>query len=230
VNKNQYFVLFVFSLVLLCLVLPTYGQNVWEKKPYQQWSELDAEYALIRSPWGKDEREDGRSYSVNVRLHSALPIRQAIVRLKQIFLKYDKFTAADKAKFDSEVKDFLECPGCAKYYILTLRMLPIDLNALRELQGSSLDNLKPYIFLTNDKGERRTLAQYLPPVNGGERALFHETAVFFFERFDGQGKPLITTDNKEFYFTIDKKLFKGKMVEKFTFEVSKLLHNGEIIF
>src|ERR1043165_5828645 len=105
-------------------------------------------------------QDGGRSYSVNVRLHSALPLRQALVRRKQIRLDYDKLSTADKAKFDSDVKDFLECPGCAKYYILTLRIMPTDLNALRALQNSSLEELRQYVSLTNDKGERRNLVQY----------------------------------------------------------------------
>jgi hypothetical protein len=213
---------------LLYLVTPVDAQKVWEKKPYQQWSLSEVIQILSDSPWAQTqiEREEGReTYFITIRLRSALFVRQALVRQRQIHLNYDKFTPDDKARFDSDVKEFLECSDCSKYYIVTLGSKN-DSYPIRVVTESSLDKLKPYVSLTNDQGERRDLVHFIPPKSeGGE-------AMFVFARFDDQGKPLLTTSNKKFYFKIDEKLFEGKgpPVKKFTFEVSKLAEQGAIVF
>ncbi len=234
-NKNKHLALIASSLPLLFLSISTFGQNVCHKKPYQQWSYDEAVHIIADSPWAKFERLSDvlYVYSTNIRLHSALPIRQALVRRKQIRMNYDNFTATDKVKFDSAVREDLECPDCAKYYILTLSIIPTDQKVLGLLTGLSLDKLTQYVFLANDKGDRRNLVKFIPPTGGGSNALFFENAVFYFERYDEQGKPLLTIDNKKLYFSIDEKVFKGKLVppiSKVSFEASKLICNGKIVF
>lgn len=209
--------------IMMGITAPTYSQKAWEKKPYDQWSRSEVFTILMDSPWAqvRDEKFDSTEYSSVIRLRSALPIRQALVRQKQIFLNYHKFTAADKARFDSEVKEFLECPDCAKYYIVTL-----NTHAIRPLINLSLDDLKAYIYLANDKGERRQLVHFIPPKTEDAAAMF------VFQRFDDQGKPLITKDNKSFFFKIEDKLLERKTVplKRFTFEVSRMIQNGVIVF
>ena len=223
-------------LSLLCSGLPAHGQAAREK-PYQQWSYRDVADVLSNSPWSQMKQNNEDSHGgrgvVNVRLHSALPVRQALARSKQIALNYEKWTVAEKAKFDSEAKEFLECPGCAKYYILTYRILSRDsLEDRRKLRNLTLDELKSHVFLLNDKGERRDLALFMAPESGNRQSLVYGHAIFFFERFDEQGKPLLSTDNKKFYFQIDEKApnLKFLPVKKITFEIRKLIQNGEVVF
>lgn len=236
-NTIRRFMLAASLLAMLCAGITAYGQKVWEKKPYQQWSFRDVWDVLDDSPWSETKQNNEDSHGsrglVNVRLHSALPIRQALVRRRQIIRDYDQWTAADKAIFDSQVRDFLKCPGCAKYYILTYHIFPRDSSeARRKLKNLTLDDLKPYVFLINDKGERRRLANFMPPETVNKNSLVFEQAVFFFERVDEQGKPFLSLDNKKFYFQIGEKAphLKFLLVKKFTFEVRKLVHHGEIIF
>jgi hypothetical protein len=215
--------------------MSTFAQNVCFKKPYQQWSDAEAVHLIADSPWAKFDRlsEPTHLYSANIRLHSALPIRQALLRIKQIRMNYDNLIATDKLKFDSAIRESLECPDCARYYILTLTIRPTDQKILGLLTGLSRDKLTPYVFLANDKGDRRKLVKFIPPTGAGDDALFFENAVFYFERYDEQGKPLLTIDNKKLYFSIDDKVFKGKQVPpigKVTFEVSKLVCSGEVVF
>jgi hypothetical protein len=82
------------------LAAPTYSQKAWEKKRYDQWSPSEVFTILMDSPWAqvRDEKFESTEYSSVIRLRSALPIRQALVRQKQIFLNYHKFTAADKSE------------------------------------------------------------------------------------------------------------------------------------
>ena len=84
--------------------------------------------------------------------------------------------------------------------------------------------LQRRVSLSNDKGERRTAVK-LTFTKRNE-------VVFLFPRFDDQGKPLITASNMKFYFEVDEYLFRkeARALRKFTFEVSRLLQDGGVIF
>jgi hypothetical protein len=200
---------------------------------------------LVKSPWAQiyDERVHISSgpvnrYTVIVCLRSALPVRQALLRKKQIEMNYDKFTVADKTRFDTETREFLDCPDCAKYYIVTVRApgspasrlpnseLEMAFDVVGELKNLSLPGVKPYVTLRNDKGELRELVGFIPPKRDGGEALFA------FPRFDNQGRPLVTMTNKKFYLQIDEKLFEGRSIplKGFTFDVAPLTINNEVVF
>jgi hypothetical protein len=239
-------------LTLSLLVISHYGQKVWEKKAYTEWTLSDVVRILSDSPWAQTAIETtrfsynvpGQSYSATIRLRSALPVRQALVRQRQLTVNYDKLNAVDRARFDAETNEFLKCSDCMNYYMVTLASflpagsppvtlsdnvtftgnLGIDIAVV--LEHKSLADLKPYVHLTTDKGERRELVGFIPPKGRGKEAMF------VFRRFNDHGRPLITTDNKKFYFEIDKKVFKelGGPLKKFTFEVSRLVQNGQVNF
>ena len=220
--------LLVCALAVFCTLPSTFGQKVWEKKPYSEWSMAEVVRVLDDSPWAQTQIERGEAdFSVTVRLRSALPIRQALIRQRQLHLNYEKFPPAEKARFDADAKLFLDCADCAQYYIVTLDSPfnhPSPLRALKEL---SSEELKPNVSLVNDKGERRELVGFIPPKGEGEEALF------LFRRFDDQGRPLLTSDSKRFSFKIEPRVFEGKTpvpVKKFTFDVPKLLRAGEVEF
>src|SRR5687768_18066364 len=100
---------FILILILLCLVAPARAQKVWEKKPYQQWSMSEVVQILSDSPWAQTQIEKVNdafgTYFITARLRSALFVRQALVRQRQIHMNYDKFTPADKTRFDADVKE-----------------------------------------------------------------------------------------------------------------------------
>jgi hypothetical protein len=239
-------------LTLSLLVVSHNSQKVWEKKPYAEWTLAEVLRILTDSPWAQTAFETtrfsynvpGQSYSATIRLRSALPVRQALVRQRQLAVNYDKFNAADRARFDAETSEVLKCADCMKYYIVTLASLlpagspPVTLSDNVTLTGNlgidigvalerkSLNDLKAYVHLRNDKGERREMVGFIAPAGRGKEAMF------VFRRFDEHGRPLITTDNKKFYFEIDKEVFRevGGPLKKFTFEVSKLVQNGQVNF
>jgi hypothetical protein len=222
-KKMQRFLLLSSLAGIVFLAVPAHSQKVWEKKPYTLWSLSDTRGILMDSPWAqlRTEKVYADEHTTIIRLHSALPIRQALVREKQIDLNYHKFNAADKARFDSEVKEFLECPDCRKYYMVTL-----SAEALTPLRHLSLQELKPYVYLANENGERRGLVSFVGP--GAETS----KVTFVFERFDDQGKPLININNKKLYFKIEDKLLESKTVpiHGFSFEVSRMIQNGVVVF
>src|SRR5262249_7860382 len=66
-------------------------------KPMEQWTQKEAENLLIDSPWAQTlgggvaaDQQTLTGTTVTIRLRSALPIRQALARLRQLKSKYDK--------------------------------------------------------------------------------------------------------------------------------------------
>ena len=205
---------------------------------------------LYDSPWAEtDIKADGKTYQgnvpfyppdttylVQVRLFSALPVRQAIVRRMQLSVPYSELNTAQRADFDAEVQGLLNCPACAEYYIVMLRSSGED-NLRTATRGDSYaidvvgllkrlpdDELRRHVSLLNDKGERRNATR----VSFTKR----NEILFLFPRFDDQRNPLITGANKKFYldfddFVIDKS---QRALKKVTFEVKKITQGSEVIF
>ncbi len=242
-KQHKPFARLTFLLIACCLNFTAYGQKdkkdkpkIWETKPYQEWTKKEAEQILTASPWASNH-----SFEIDIssehftiepltvqraiaRLRSALPLRQAFVRRKQLSIKYDKLKADKKADFDAEVKEFLECAPCAKYYIVTLELF--NTSYLKAFEKSPEDKREAHVFLINDKGERRNLV-HLRREN--------DEILFFFQRVDEQGKPFLTIESKGFYLIVDKKkLFEKESLlllpTRFTFLTSGLIQNGEIVF
>src|SRR5215204_6595253 len=129
----------VFALVV---ALPTFGQKYlqkpfteWNKdeaskvltdfpwaNEYQSERGLDANAQLRQAREQADTNISGSNRGnlgaqgvpppIVIRLFSAMPVRQAFVRLQQIEVGYDKMNKDDKAKFDASKASFLECKIC----------------------------------------------------------------------------------------------------------------------
>ena len=222
-------------LVILWPALTASAQNAWEGKPFGQWSRADVERLLSDSPWAQTQVGQGTDvaapYWATIRLRSALPIRQALVRRRQLLAGYDKFGDADRARFDAETREFLECPDCARHYIVTLGSpTPVNLangvDIVYALKDASLDELKARVYLSNETGERRELVHFIPPRRAGAEAMF------VFRKYDDKGKPLLTRTNKSLTFRIEEKVFEKRTtpLKKFEFNVSRLVRGGEVVF
>lgn len=167
------------------------------------------------------------------RLHSSLILRQAMVRLQQINIKYDKMSDSDKAKFDASRKGYLECPICKDFYVVTLTKYTDSSGETVGdgiFQSVTLDDIKGKVALVNDKGERRMLFQFNPAKSAGD------AAVLYFPRKDENGNPLITADSKEVELVFSgefvdwNKRYAGQYPRKFEFDVSKMTVDGNVAF
>jgi hypothetical protein len=236
-------------LVLALAAASASARQFWEKTPFERWSKQDALRLLTDSPWAltdvltaadlmaedlsirfkldEDPFSKGSYWRVinttSVRLRSALPVRQAFVRQKQIAVKYEKLADADRASFDAEVKEFLECAPCAKYYVVS-----VESALLNEVRGKAPGTYSPDLFqgrayIANDRG------QWRPCVHARQE---NQEILFFFRREGDDGKPLITSDDKTLLFTMTGTVDGGKLSPggRWEFKVSRLTHKGEIIF
>ncbi|HVF88672.1 MAG TPA: hypothetical protein VNH22_01320 [Blastocatellia bacterium] len=213
---------------------PAPAQEVWAGKPYSQWTKGDTSAVLSQSPWVKTQEirlTQGRANAprdskITLRLRSALPIRQALVRQKQLDAKYDKMNEADRAAFDAKTKGLMDCPACADNYVVTLSAKsendPGYDVVFELLKGATLAALQKYVYLSNDRGERRPLIHFVAPKSGGEEAMF------FFPRLDDSGKPLLAPRDKRLLFRFSDSNVSATV--NFEFDVSKIVLNDSVIF
>jgi hypothetical protein len=224
------------ALAVTMLIMGAVGMasgQIWEKKQYQQWSRADVEKLLSDSPWALQHTQRlskggdaGQDATITVRLRSALPIREAVVRQMQIQAKYEKMSESDRSAFDARTKPILDCPSCADSYAVTISGRSEQNTSYDPIYGrfrdSTPEQLKTYVVLENDRGDRRTLVHFIPPPALGA------DAIFFFARRDASGKPLVTAEDKKLTF----RLGEANISSLFTFEfdVHKMLMNGEVAF
>jgi len=170
---------------------------------------------------------------VVIRLHSALPIRQAIVRLQQIEMGYDKMNETDRAKFDANRKGFLDCAICKNYYVVTITKFKDSSGqsvAEGVFQRMALKDMKGNITLVNDAGVSRDIFEFTPPKGDGD------SAVFFFQRVDDKGEVLLTPQSKDLKFVFKNDFLSSSnpysifVPRNFEFKISKMMIGENLIF
>ncbi|HKE59861.1 MAG TPA: hypothetical protein VKB46_24285 [Pyrinomonadaceae bacterium] len=162
----------------------------------------------------------------SLRLRSALPIRQALVRLRTLETDIEKMNEQQLAQFDKQTRGLLECPACTDNYVVTLssksRNTPGADAVYTVFKGGRLADLQRYIFIANEHGERRPLIHFVPPKVPGDEA------TFFFPRLDDKGAALLTADNKELLVNLSDN--QPSSISNFKLDVSKLVLNGKVEF
>ena len=163
---------------------------------------------------------------VRARLHSAGPIRQAMVRLQQIQAKYDKMSAEDQKKFDDSTAKFLECAICKDYYVITItKWKDTSTSGISDgiFQSFKLADLKGKVWLVNDKDEKLELTEFTAPKSNTD------SAVLFFKRADDKGAPFFTPSDKQVRLMFATELrsntsgYSDLIPRSFEFKVSKML-------
>jgi len=209
------------------------AQVGWEKTPYQSWSAADVKAVLEKSPWSRVVEQDTTiapsmlgvnapkmEVQATVLLRSAMPVRQALLRERQLLVKYDSMNAADRAAFDAKNKALLDCPACAKYYVISVRCNYACYG------GSFIEDHKKSFYLMNDKGERREVAGATPLADK------QQGAIFFFPRLNDKGEPLLTPASRELTFQslIRAVVNLDSTSQKYKFDVTKMVRGGEVVF
>ncbi len=219
---------------LACAAGASAQKEDWQGKPFREWTEKEARKVISESPWARTVASSGPmvnfgEYGTNTptpdkvyvaRLRSALPVRQAILRLRQIKEKYDSMSDGDKAKFDEKNKPLVECPACAENYVVSL-VPPRS----ADTRSPTTEKMKLYVQLMDDRGQRRELVHFV-----GSKATGEEV-IFFFPRLDERGQPLLTPASKRLIFTIDtSSIGMDAAIQRFEFDVSKMTDGGRVVF
>lgn len=182
---------------------------------------------------GRSERSGGVA-PVIARLHSALPIRQALARLNQIAAGYDRMDAEKKEAFDQSAKRLLDCPICQTHYVVTLTQAPNSSSQSVEeaiFQGMTFEQMKGNIWLEDERGRKRELVQFIAPEKRGD------SAVCFFPRKDENGETLFSETSKEVnvvfnnnFLASSSNRFAPLLPRRFEFGVSKMKFGGGFVF
>lgn len=205
----------------------------WRNKPYRQWTKADVQKVLGDSPWAQTVAQSGTMISVGgtvtatpdkaytVRLRSALPVRHALLRLRQLDEKYEALSDKKKAEFDEKNRPLVECPACADNYVVSL-LPPPTADASRV----TLERMKLFVRLAGDGGRARELVHFTPTKAAGQEI------VFFFPRLDEKGEPLLTPAGRKLVFSIDTAVFSrlDAKLRRFEFDVSKMIAGGKVEF
>ena len=187
------------------------------------------EGALINTPSNQAEMGGAEApvdFQFTLRLRSALTVRRALVRLKQLEANYDQMNEKDRAAFDNKYKGLLECPACEQNYVLTLSALskqrPGADPIFTVFKGGRLADLQRYVFIANKRGERRDLIHFVPPKVPGDEA------VFYFSRFNDKGEPLLSSTDTELIANFTNN--EVNMNTNFKVNVAKVIVNGQVDF
>ncbi|MDR1728281.1 MAG: hypothetical protein LBT74_10225 [Acidobacteriota bacterium] len=227
------------------------AKDFWEAKTYDQWAQRDCQKLLSNSPWAKElnltvpqvnlgSESSGAMDSqppyikYTVQLRSALPVRQALVRQMQIVNKYDAMSAEDKKSFDQRFEEFLAGPP-AGFVVAQVSFESNNQNHLQTLirhwQSQTVDLLKNSVYLRGSKGEKASLAQYVP-VEGGNPEF-----QFIFPR-EVDGKPVLAPGDKSLQLEFEYPVIEDNFgAVKFgdgkgfiEFKTDKMKLNGEVIY
>ncbi len=256
------FSFFVILLLTLFIAPATFGQKYMQKS-YKEWSKEDAGKVLTDSPWAssyqseeglvaaqqqqqaRDSADNNRGIyrgnqgrvdppvPIYIRLHSALPIRQATIRLRQLATDYDKLNSEEQAKFDEATSKFLDCAICKDYYVVTLSKFSHSSMSVTEglFQSLKLEDLKGKVWLANDRNEKLELAEFTPPKSATDNA------VLFFKRTNDKGEAFFAPTDKEIRlmfaneFRDSSSNSYGKLVPRTKeFKVAKMVVDGQLLF
>lgn len=156
--------------LLLCLstAVLVQGKDFWVQKDYREWSEKECRKLLQNSPWTRlytiadhviepleTERTDrGREMDprvfYQVQFRSALPIRQAEVRMAQIQMNYEQLPPESQTSFDQQAEQYVNAPfpESVTVHVSFGSNVPIyDRELLQYWQKMSLDQVKNLAYL-----------------------------------------------------------------------------------
>ena len=170
---------------------------------------------------------DARDYRFTIRLHSALPIRQALFRREQLKWNYDQKSAAERKAFDAQAKQLLlDCAICADYYVVSVGFSSDNSSGTDMIYqwfgAATLPSIKGYIYIANERGERRDLVDLILPKVAGDDVFF------IFPRRDEKGQPLLTEADKKLVFKMSD--VDANSITNFTLDVRRMIVGGRVEF
>jgi hypothetical protein len=236
---------FFLLIVVLSGMAVAQGGQFWEKKDYRQWSKRDCERLLKDSPWAREYtlsqvvrvtvgdrgaergREANPTISYQVQFRSALPVRQALVRLSQIEQKYDALSPDQQQTLDQKAQPFLAedfSETVLVYVSYSANVQANDIDMARFWQNQTTDKLKNGVYLIGSKGDKFPLLHY--SVAGGSGREFQ----FVFPR-QHEGRPLLSPGDKVLKLEFYSPHIQGQGGTLFIeFKPEKMLVNGALVY
>ncbi|HXG90980.1 MAG TPA: hypothetical protein VNN73_01260 [Blastocatellia bacterium] len=222
------------------------AQDFWNE-PFEKWNRGQVLKIINDSPWarsetlttllgGRDAGLQGNKEIYNkftVRFFSALPVREAYVRMMQILNKYDEMNDDQRRDFDSRFKRALNLDVNDRV-IISLDFASNDNDTNREmklfLDTARTDTIKQNVYLISQRLGRIELREYFPPSSDGTGAKF------IFPR-SVNGKEVVDPADKEVRFEfnfplIDRNAGGARNMQRLlvNFKVPKMLYRGQLSY
>jgi hypothetical protein len=188
--KRRYFASVLF--IVLLAVFTARADDFWVKKDWKQWSKDECNKMLTDSPWSKTwsksqvnlsaalpgssgANQEGASGNNSSEIHysiqfrSALPVREAYVRLQQIGNKYDKMSDAQKKSFDAQADSIL---GKTYDDVILVHVeygsnvTPFERQMATYWKSIRPDSVPEDFYLINERGDRVAPVKFLSPPGG----------------------------------------------------------------
>ena len=170
-------------LLLPLLLVATYAADKqwWDNKPYEQWSAKECEKMMHESPWAKtltirtpimrqQNRGSGRTAGADngtgerepeviytAQMRSAMPVRQAYVRMKEIQAHFDTMAPDAKQRAKQALDGYLAQTFDDKIVILVeygSNIPEIDPSLAQFWQSRTLATVQNSAYLTDQSGQR----------------------------------------------------------------------------
>lgn len=165
-------------------------------------------------------------FTFALRLRSSMAVRLALVRQMQLATDTEKLSETDFEEYKKKLTGLYQCPACADNYVIALTSSSKENKnydaVYTAFSGARIEELKTYIFLKNERGEKRELVHFTPPKAPGDEA------IFFFRRLDEKGKPLFTKNSKSIIFNTTKN--EVNSVTNFKLNVAPLVVGEKVDF
>jgi hypothetical protein len=166
-NAVMLFLLFLFLLNVSSSA--TQENEFWKTKDYRHWTEKECETMLVDSPWAKNLLYNSNGYVVQ--LFSGLPIRQALVRQKQIAENYDKLSQEKRQEFDKGVEEYLSAQFPKTIVVHVISGYRLGRNRYGKpdsfpcpyWQNQTTETLNNIVSLIPSKGDRIPLGRFVVP-------------------------------------------------------------------
>ncbi|NWG12857.1 MAG: hypothetical protein HXY20_04890 [Acidobacteria bacterium] len=225
----------VFS-VLICAAF-LLAKDFWEQ-PFDKWSRNDVLKMLNDSPWAAsqtftgvigtkdagDRGEKEKYHKFTVRFFSALPVREAYVRMYRLINKYDEMNADQRRQFDSRFNRPLTLDFSDRV-VVALEYATNDPDVSRELKAfldsARTDTLKQSVYLITKANGRVELREYFTPSPDGSGAKF------IFPRLI-DGKTVVALDDKDLHFDMWMPVVNERLY--IDFKPAKMIYRGQLAF
>ncbi len=177
---------------------------------------------------GERGRERNAQIQYRVQFRSALPVRQALVRLQQLAANYDQLAPEAKQAFDEKAgkllqANFAEVVAVHVGYSSNIPLYDRELANYWQVQTN--DQLKNSTFLLGPQGQKLAPLRFQTSTGAGR-----EFTLYFPRTWEG--KPLVSPQDKTLKLEFMHPRISNEKEERvlLEFKVDKLLLNGAVVY
>jgi hypothetical protein len=231
--------------LLLASVASPQSKDFWAKKDYREWTDKECRKLLADSPWANHytlgkvfidslqtdssdrERQQNPTIEYKVQIRSAVPVRQALVRLSQINAKYDEMTEDGRKAFDQNAEKFLSGrdPELVVMHVnYSANVQNDDRDLSRHWRLQTTETLKNFTYLIGGGGVKVPLTMYRPG-DGAAREF-----QFVFPRQHNQ-RPVVGPGDKTLMLEFNHPNIRGTATRILVqFKVEKMMIAGVVVY